>query len=399
METRLAALSRSELYERVWTDPVRAVAESFGVSDVWLKKCCAQADIPVPERGYWAKLKVGKPVIRVRLAPRGPGKADRVVIGKDPFQYRWPIDPEAELADPIPIEPVFSEAIESVEQRVRKTVGKVTLQRDLNSTHHLIRQLLADDEKRRLKPDGIPYRLRYSDPFFDSAFERRRLRILGSVFIGLAKAGCKPLLSGDQARGTSVQVGTMHVAFSLDHPTAKPNRHGEAQTRAGKADNLKLVINGSDLSWMDSDGDALESQLTEIVVQLVVAGEAAYRQNLQSAYVRACERRVKMTKLLAEQRAEAVRLDRERRLKEEEARRASLLSMASDLRAASDIRALVKTVLENTGDRDLEPGHVAKWSDWALAVADRTDPLNRLRFSATGEAHIQEPTLPEAGST
>ncbi|MDI1327528.1 MAG: hypothetical protein PSV23_12115, partial [Brevundimonas sp.] len=119
----------------------------------------------------------------------------------------------------------------------------------------------------------------------------------------------------------------------------------------------------------------------------------------QSAYVRACEHRVKMTKLLAEQRAEAVRLDRERRLKEEEARRASLLSMASDLRAASDIRALVKTVLENASGRDVEPEHLAKWSDWALAVADRTDPLNHLRFSPTGEAHIQEPTLPDAGST
>lgn len=69
----MATLSRNELYERVWTDPVRTVAETFEVSDVWLKKCCAQADIPVPERGYWTKLKAGKPVIRVQLPPRGPG--------------------------------------------------------------------------------------------------------------------------------------------------------------------------------------------------------------------------------------------------------------------------------------------------------------------------------------
>lgn len=37
-------LSREALYERVWSEPVRTVAESFGLSDVGLRKICVRAD-------------------------------------------------------------------------------------------------------------------------------------------------------------------------------------------------------------------------------------------------------------------------------------------------------------------------------------------------------------------
>jgi hypothetical protein len=57
-------LTRQELYDLVWTEPARTVAAAYGVSDVWLKKVCAKADIPSPDRGYWAKLAAGKPVVR-----------------------------------------------------------------------------------------------------------------------------------------------------------------------------------------------------------------------------------------------------------------------------------------------------------------------------------------------
>ena len=69
----MATLTREALYHLVWTDPARTVAATFGVSDVWLKKVCAGANVPVPQRGYWAKLQAGKPVIKVKLAPREPG--------------------------------------------------------------------------------------------------------------------------------------------------------------------------------------------------------------------------------------------------------------------------------------------------------------------------------------
>jgi hypothetical protein len=60
-------LNREELFERVWSKPVATVAKECGVSGPGLKKVCKRLMIPVPPRGYWAKLSAGKSVKRPRL--------------------------------------------------------------------------------------------------------------------------------------------------------------------------------------------------------------------------------------------------------------------------------------------------------------------------------------------
>jgi hypothetical protein len=48
-------LSRKELYELVWSEPMKILAPRFGISDVALRKACARAEIPTPGPGHWAK--------------------------------------------------------------------------------------------------------------------------------------------------------------------------------------------------------------------------------------------------------------------------------------------------------------------------------------------------------
>jgi hypothetical protein len=69
--------TREELYEKVWRTPMAKLAEEFGVSDVALAKRCRNQDIPVPPRGYWAKLAAGKTPSKAPLPPAPPEfKAD-----------------------------------------------------------------------------------------------------------------------------------------------------------------------------------------------------------------------------------------------------------------------------------------------------------------------------------
>lgn len=42
---------RDELYEKVWSKPVRQVATEYGCSDVALAKMCRRLGVPVPGRG------------------------------------------------------------------------------------------------------------------------------------------------------------------------------------------------------------------------------------------------------------------------------------------------------------------------------------------------------------
>ena len=43
------SVARAELYELVWSTPLRRVAKEFGISDVALAKRCRRMAIPLPE--------------------------------------------------------------------------------------------------------------------------------------------------------------------------------------------------------------------------------------------------------------------------------------------------------------------------------------------------------------
>ena len=71
-------LTRSELYELVWKDPVTHVAKRFGVSDVGLRKTCVKYGIPTSPLGYWAKLAFGKKVSQPALPSLKDGESERI---------------------------------------------------------------------------------------------------------------------------------------------------------------------------------------------------------------------------------------------------------------------------------------------------------------------------------
>ena len=52
-------LTRSELYDMIWEEPVTKVATELEISDVAVAKICRKHNIPVPGRGYWAKVAAG----------------------------------------------------------------------------------------------------------------------------------------------------------------------------------------------------------------------------------------------------------------------------------------------------------------------------------------------------
>jgi hypothetical protein len=55
-EKRPEVYERKKLYQEVWAEPVKIVAWRYGVSDVALAKTCRKLAIPLPGRGYWARL-------------------------------------------------------------------------------------------------------------------------------------------------------------------------------------------------------------------------------------------------------------------------------------------------------------------------------------------------------
>jgi hypothetical protein len=62
----MSRYDRATLYEQVWSQPVQSVAKSYGISGVFLGKVCRKLNVPVPPRGYWARVRSN---YRVRKPP------------------------------------------------------------------------------------------------------------------------------------------------------------------------------------------------------------------------------------------------------------------------------------------------------------------------------------------
>jgi hypothetical protein len=52
-------LTRQSLYDLVWAKPMSELAKDFGITDVGLAKRCRSVDVPIPYRGYWARVAAG----------------------------------------------------------------------------------------------------------------------------------------------------------------------------------------------------------------------------------------------------------------------------------------------------------------------------------------------------
>jgi len=52
----LCTFTREALYKLLWSESTRTLSKRFGISDVGLAKACRRANIPTPDRGYWARV-------------------------------------------------------------------------------------------------------------------------------------------------------------------------------------------------------------------------------------------------------------------------------------------------------------------------------------------------------
>lgn len=60
-------LTRQELYDLVWENPLSKLAKKYNLSDNGLRKVCKKLDIPLPKNGHWQKIQFNKKVIKEKL--------------------------------------------------------------------------------------------------------------------------------------------------------------------------------------------------------------------------------------------------------------------------------------------------------------------------------------------
>jgi hypothetical protein len=264
----------------------------------------------------------------------------------------------------------------------RQSGKPVFVPKTLSSLHRIVDGWVQDSrrEQREARYDAWSRGLYTSIDKTD--LDKRRLRILSALFKALEARGYK--LNAGESYRRAVQIGLGHekLEVTLEERIRQVRRHltDEEKARYGysvasqkwtqeKVPTGELILKikepdryGTDKEWRETAEAPLEEKLSDVIAEIAGMFEAIRLRREREAEER--ERRRK--------------LEEERRLADMERKRGTvryrrLIGDCEDWRRAADIRAFVAAVEESPLASDA--GAFTAWKRWALAHADRIDPL------------------------
>lgn len=358
-------VARAELYESVWSRPMRDVARDLGISDVGLAKLCRRHAIPTPERGHWAKLKHGKKVDQPRLPTFEAGESELIEL---------PSRVESGRSASLP-----------------KEVIGIEVQPELKDPHPVVERTAASLRGARADEHGrvTPRAQRALPVTVAPSSVDRAMRVLDALVKTLESRGHvvgRTVLDGRDRLTATVSHETIGIEFSeeLDREVRELTRaeqaekakypwlHSSAQYRRFPSGRLSLRIDhpgtlGLRKHWADGSRQRIERCLDAFVLQIERFAEAIKRQRSEREEA---ERRRRAW--------EMERYEKLRQIGEEEERVLTLERQAEQWRKSQDLRQFIEAVRaagRSGADTVPQGSDLQRWLEWASAHADRMDPL------------------------
>ncbi len=364
-------LTRSELHQKVWTAPIKTVAQELGVSASSLANACRKHSIPLPSVGHLTKIEVGHKITPTPLVTeRGANEVVQIQI-----RERLSPDLATVAAEHPPQVPIPQELSHGLALKTEKLLvsGK------------------EDDRKLLVPKTGAAQHLVVSRQQFS-----RALRIMNALFLALDERGYLvswPKKEGEQltvnVEGEAVAVSIREVLDSQPHVLTPAEQ--EHPWMAPKWDykltgRLRLSIDNPPHSsdrlratWADGRVQIVENCIGDFIVGLKVAAAAIKKNRL-------------------EREAWDRRWEEERRKKEEQQRRAEEHKRRSEFigglidnwQEAGRVRTFVKALTEAAGQLDLSDDKkhdVQQVLEWSAKYADFLDPLTDLPESIDEFVH------------
>ncbi|WP_455279022.1 hypothetical protein [Cupriavidus necator] len=378
VEDTTKPVDRATLYDEVWTDPVTVVATRYGLSDVGLAKICRSLAIPLPSRGYWAKVKAGGVMRRVPLPDlKGPGAAVTGLVKLPPEQA------------------AIRESARKTVARLRKEIPPMPPSEEaMASPHPLVRAASKRLHQRTGWPGNTLLRSAPKEVLNLSATKDtldRALSIADALIKALAKQGFE--LEVDTERGVT-QVKWLETGTTMDFSLAEyvrrsPHAITPAEERARKRywERSRWDSSASSphvpthdftptgiltiqvgrwpsKSWKDTPKTKLEQRLSEVTVGILALAQQTHAKELEEARRKeAHQRAVARYELLTKRRAdEAEKFKR-------------LESQATNWERAVRLRNYADAAERQAIAAGGISAEQADWLAWTRAKADWLDPF------------------------
>ena len=363
------SVSRKELYDQVWTTPMRRLAREYGISDVGLAKICKGLDIPRPPVGYWAKREVGN------APPRPP-----LPESTDPYCQAATITPTPE---PPAVNPdpacEYDADLKEIAQTIQ-SMPTITVPQSLRDPHQLVQltercfQEATPDSQNLLTPrrneSKSPLSVRVAKPSI-----KRTLRFFDTLIKAVERLGGKVIVEGKQWHEETViylaneQAATIRVRERYrQNRKAKKDRY-DWNTYEYVPIGILVVELGRTYERSDTIEDTSKAPIEDRINSLLLT------------LVHAAHRHRKRRREDEEARRRKAEWERKREVKlnliaAEEARVQELLSESDAWHQSNRIRQFVSAAHERAIMKGNETSaEHTKWSEWALKQADRIDPL------------------------
>lgn len=368
---------RDELYEQVWSRPLRDLAKDYGLSDVGLAKICRRLKVPLPGRGYWAQRQAGRTSSRPPLPPLGKDDQTEVRVIK--------VTREAPSV-------FLTQALSEVEPLIAREAlpeNKITVGSALVKPHPLVArttQLLRSAPRW-----GAGFAL---PPVWEDSLDirvapgntGRALRIMNALIKSLEVRGYRVAIDAQNKHATTVTLLGQTLEFKLDeilrrsehvqttdekkqlekYPLSYAPRY-EFRPTGRFALRIKGWSEGKRHNQSDSDERLLEDCLNDFIADLIRVAAISKAKDL--------EWKERERKWAEERRRQE---EQEKLRREEAARLKALEEEALAWHRSNQIRAYVEAIREAAAHRDgnMQPDQkLHDWVSWALQQADRMDPL------------------------
>jgi hypothetical protein len=197
----------------------------------------------------------------------------------------------------------------------------------------------------------------------------------------------RPHVSGREELDIGISFFQQHLHISLDRVKG-PNRRTKLldSSEQSNPDRLCLSIlkgyrSEASVTWQDDDdAQKLEAKMTDIAVELILTAEIDYREDTKRRFEWRVQRKAELEEQQRKEKVEAERAEKERQKRIEQGRVNRLLRDAVAFQQAGEIRKYVDAIRQAQAREGSSSNELGKWSQWALAEADRIDPSINERF-------------------
>ncbi len=415
-EEKQLTVSREDLYELVWSKPMRELAKDFGISDVALAKRCRRLAIPVPGRGYWARLDAGQKPYRPQLAKREPQRFDEGALTVGPADHS--IETRAEGSDGGPstaqLDDAWLQDRLAYEEQPDNAITVPITTREWDETIQKCRDDLEEaaeklrvskkaadkaekwpEWRKRTQSDNDGYAWRHvrdrgrrlRDTHKAVCFRvslgtyKRALAIVNALALAASARGFAVREDKDEGRivfaghNAEVQLRVTEPLESKTRPRTRYDGKVEQEKYYVPTGRLRITLQSGYQEgpiFEDRDTRALDTQLNRVFCGFYRQVVKVWREDRRhNAFHRELEEEARL-------RAEAERLkaERERLLAEDRARRRRLVSETNRWAQSKRIREYVAYIRSRASERSNTSDELSEWMLWATSVAATVDPTD-----------------------